>query len=394
VLRLSSLSRKAVVFAVLLVLCVPAVAAPSFPPEQAMKLLPDRLGNSRATNAALGLKAEAASEAIQFFKATSGAYRPYASRSGDHLTLTVITTATDSNAFGLLTSERSLLSRQGGKDPAIGGVGTASYIFTNKLIFTIGQVYGVVDASASKEKSPDPAAMVELAKSFVQTLGRTDADVPVLIKHLPNWQTAQQQALYAANLDTLKATLNNPEILSAVTFEGGAEAVVATYESSRLVIIEFNTPQLAGDNDRRITAKLHELQSQGQPVPTAYRRVGNYSVFVFGGPNEQAANQLIDQVKYEQLVQWLGDNPNWLRRAQMEYTETTLGVFVAVVKASGLVLLTCFAVGGFLGALLFNRRRAQQKSLAAFSDAGGMMRLNLDEMTPQTDPKRLIERGR
>ena len=42
----------------------------------------------------------------------------------------------------------------------------------------------------------------------------------------------------------------------------------------------------------------------------------------------------------------------------------------------------------------FREALAQQKSLAAFSDAGGMMRLNLDEMTPQTDPKRLIERGR
>jgi hypothetical protein len=267
-------------------------------------------------------------------------------------------------------------------------------MFSDKLIFSIGQVYGVVDASESKQKSPDPAAMLALAKSFAQTLGRTDADVPVLLKHLPDWQTAQQQVFYAANLDALRVSLNNPEILNAVTFEGGTEAVVGTYDSSRLVIIEFNTPQLAGDNDRRITAKLQDLRSQGQPVPTAYRRVGNYSVFVFNGASEQAANQLIDQVKYEQVVQWLGDNPNWLRRAQMEYTETTLGVFLAVVKASGLVLLTCFAVGGFLGALLFNRRRAQQKSLAAFSDAGGMMRLNLDEMTPQTNPKRLIERGR
>src|SRR6266852_2587216 len=76
--------------------------------------------------------------------------------------------------------------------------------------------------------------------------------------------------------------------------------VVSNYGPSQLVIVEFTTPQFASDNDRRITAKIHELKNQGQPVPTAYRRVGNYSVFVFNAPDEQTAKQLIDQVKYQQ----------------------------------------------------------------------------------------------
>ena len=159
------------------------------------------------------------------------------------------------------------------------------------------------------------------------------------------------------------------------------------------MIVEFNTPQLAGDNDRRIIEKIHELWNQGQPAPTAYRRVGNYSVFVFNAPNDQTANQLIDQVKYEQVVQWLGDNPNWLKDAQRRYTETTLGVFVSVVKASGVAAVLCFGIGGFFGALLFARRRAQQKRAEAYSDAGGMMRLNLDEIAAETNTGKLIGSG-
>ena len=50
-------------------------------------------------------------------------------------------------------------------------------------------------------------------------------------------------------------------------------------------------------------------------------------------------------------------------------------------------------LGGVLGALLFNRRRTQQSTHEAYSDAGGMLRLNIDELTPQTDPARLLGPG-
>jgi hypothetical protein len=122
--------------------------------------------------------------------------------------------------------------------------------------------------------------------------------------------------------------------------------------------------------------------------------VGNYGVFVFNAPDERAANELIDQVKYQQVVQWLGDDPNWLRDAQRHYTETMLGTFVSVVKASGLAAVLCFGVGGIFGVLLFTRRRAQHAAQRAFSDAGGMMRLNLDELSADTHNPRLLGPGK
>ena len=158
----------------------------------------------------------------------------------------------------------------------------------------------------------------------------------------------------------------------------------------KFLIVEFNTPQLATDNDQRIIARIQELWKLGQPAPTAYRRVGNYSVFVFDAPDEQTAKQLIDQVKYEQVVQWLGENPNIYKEAEKQYINTTLGVLVAVVKASGYALVGCLGLGALIGGLLFTYRRAQQKSVTAFSDAGGMLRLNLDELTAETDPSRLL----
>jgi hypothetical protein len=155
------------------------------------------------------------------------------------------------------------------------------------------------------------------------------------------------------------------------------------------VIVEFSTPHFSVENNQRIAAKIQELKSQAQPVPTAYRRVGNYSVFVFNGSDEASANQLIDQVRYEKVVQWLGEDPYLYEKLQRYFAETSAGVLINVLKGSGLSLLACLAIGGLVGFLLFRQRRA--RSAAFYSDAGGSVRLNLDELTKTTDPARLLD---
>ncbi|HLR05645.1 MAG TPA: hypothetical protein VK117_07525, partial [Pyrinomonadaceae bacterium] len=55
-----------------------------------------------------------------------------------------------------------------------------------------------------------------------------------------------------------------------------------------------------------------------------------------------------------------------------------------------LSVLLCLGVGGLFGALLFRRRRrARQRYGEAYSDAGGMVRLNLDEMA-EGDAARML----
>src|SRR6478672_1458560 len=137
------------------------------------------------------------------------------------------------------------------------------------------------------------------------SVGSADEDIPVLVKHLPNWESVQKQAKYAVTLDDLKRAVPNQPVLDAVSFEGGTEAATATYGQAQLAIVEFSTPQFSVDNDQLIVNRIQELRAQSQPAPTAYRRVGNYSVFVFNGTDEASANQLIDQVQYQKTVQWL-----------------------------------------------------------------------------------------
>jgi len=257
-------------------------------------------------------------------------------------------------------------------------VGTAEFSTRNQLAFFKGDHLIRV---TSVKPVPNSEDLREIAQSISDTLDKGDGDIPALIKHLPNPDQAQKTAVYLNSFDNIAWLVQQQPALIAVQGDGNADAALATIGSSKVLIVEFNTPQLATVNDQRITARIHELWNLGQRAPTAYRRVGNYSVFVFDAPDEQTANQLIDQVKYEQVVSWLGDNPNILRDAQDRYIDTTLGVLVSVLKASGYALIACLGIGGVVGGLLFSYRRSQQKAFTAYSDAGGMMRLNLDELT-------------
>jgi hypothetical protein len=263
------------------------------------------------------------------------------------------------------------------------GYGTAGFATADEIAFFNGPEF----VRITNFKKVSPASLEMLVNDF----GHIDKGegIPALIKHLPSPEEAQKTALYLHNFSSLDKLSQQP-VLSAVVSEGNADAAFATYGPSKVLLVEFNTPQLASDNDRRIIARIQELWKLGQPAPSAYRRVGNYSVFVFDAPNEATAKQLIDQVKYEQVVQWLGDNPNIYKEAEKRYINTTLGVLIAVLKASGYAAVACLGLGGLFGGLLFSYRRSQQKEATAYSDAGGMLRLNLDELTAETDPSRLL----
>ena len=355
----------------------------SLPADPAAKLLPERLGAFRAAGPAITPDAELIPGAKS--GVTSIASRGYV-LDGQKFWLTVMTAPSDSGAYALLTNAKHLSEKS-----ERANVGIAGFQLADRLLFVKGTSLVVVNPDEANRNKGQTS--LEIARAFAETLDKGEGEIPVLIKHLPNWESVLDTILYAVDKDALKNALSNQPVLDALSFQGGAEAAVADYNGSRMVLVEFNTPQIATDNDHRVSARLQELASQGQAVPTAYRRVGNYAVFVFDASNQEAANQLIDQVKYQQMVQWLGENPYRYDEAVREFTQTTLGVFVSVVKASGLVILGSLAIGGLLGGILFTRRRAQQRAYDAYSDAGGMLRLNLDEITPPPNSARLLGPG-
>jgi hypothetical protein len=225
------------------------------------------------------------------------------------------------------------------------------------------------------------------AQSPAQEISEDDG-VPVLIKHLPEWETVQAKAALIKNADGLRQALGSREVFDLIDFEGGTEAVTAPYESGKLLIVEYNTPQGSIETDAKVIQRLAETAPN---PPIYYRRVGNYNVFVFDATDEAAANSLIDQVKYEKIVQWLGEDPFQYERQQRSYartlTEVFLGTVLAIVSGIGLAILA----GVGVGFAFFYVRKRQRAEMESFSDAGGMLRLNLDDLTPDVSPDRLLK---
>jgi hypothetical protein len=373
-----TLFRSIGAFGIALALIGPALGKSELPLAEAAKFLPETIENLRAKTPPQGLSDDVFGRSIETTGIVSAAVRDYTNSAGLGVTIALIRTDKDSAAYALLTQ----LAQDA--DSVTSDFGTASVASSTQILFCKGDAFVGIKATGA----PAQAAMLSVAKSLAAALPEGDDEPPVLVRHLPDGQTSRHP-LYAVSLNQLKNIAPNQPIFDYMSFEGGTEAVTANYGPARLVIVEFTTPQFAGDNDRAITAKIQELKSQNQPGPSAYRRVGNYSVFVFNAPNEGTANDLIDQVKYQKVVQWLGEDPHLYEKLEKYLAQTSAGVLIAVLESSGLSLIVCFGLGALFGTLLFRYRRAQRAT--RYSDAGGSVRLNLDELTSHGNSRGLLK---
>jgi hypothetical protein len=318
-----------------------------------------------------------------------GGQLEYVNNRNERFLVEVVRLRQEAEAYSLLTIVAAAARVKNHNVELTSDYGTASFSTPDQIAFFKGFEFVRIRSSGK----PNTAALDAFAKSLSDTIDKGEGEIPALVKHLPDSGQSQKTALFLPRFTSVQTVVPSQTVLSSIETQGDGDAAYVETTSGKVLIIEYHTPQLAKDNDERIIAKIHELWNVGQPAPLGYRRVGNYSVFVFDAPDEATAKQLIDQVKYEQVVQWLGDNPNILKEAERRYVQTTLGVFIAVLKASGFAAIACLGLGALIGALLFSRRRSRQTALEAYSDAGGMLRLNIDEMTPQTDPARLLGPG-
>jgi hypothetical protein len=203
----------------------------------------------------------------------------------------------------------------------------------------------------------------------------SDGDgVPVLIKHLPEWESVRSTATITNSVAELRRVLGERAVFEGLVFAPGTEAAAAQYSSGKLLLIEYTTPQAATEADAR-------FQQIAQSQPFVYRRIGNYSAFVFDATDSVAANALLDQIRYEKTVQWLGEDPFLIKKFERYIATTGRDVALSTVVFIVFVFLTAILLGIVVGFLYFRFRENQRASMAAFSDAGGLTRLNLDELS-------------
>lgn len=229
----------------------------------------------------------------------------------------------------------------------------------------------------------------EKAVSQMKSQEVSDGDgLPVLLKHLPDWENVRNRAAYANNTDDLRQALGERPVFGSLDFAVGTEAVTAPYNEGKLLIVEFTTPQASVETDNKVNELLAEAN---QNSAFFYRRIGNYNAFVFDAPDEASATLLLDQVKYEKDIQWLGTNPFMLRRAERAFINDTSNLFIStlliILTGIGLAILA----GLVIGVIFFYLREQKRSTMTAFSDAGGMTRLNLDDLTPQISSGKFLE---
>lgn len=211
---------------------------------------------------------------------------------------------------------------------------------------------------------------------------------PGVLKALPDFEKVKNKATHITNSEELKKVLGSERgILDLIDFKSGNEAATADYEAGKLLIVEFASPQLSFETDNQIKERLNQA-----PIANLYyRRIGNYNVFLFDGKDGTSADDLLKQIKYQKTVKWLGEDPFYYNRAERNFVETASNMFIGTFLAIGALLVTMLILGTIAGVIYFNYSKKHRESLVAFSDAGGMIRLNLDELTPDVAPDRLLK---
>jgi len=199
---------------------------------------------------------------------------------------------------------------------------------------------------------------------------------PVLLKHLPDYTTVQTSAVFVADKAGLKGAVGDQPVLDTLEFAGGTEAVTAVYPQGRLVIIEYTNPQSSIEAD----TKVQQFIGSTQPG-FVYRRIGNYNAFVFGATDAVAAGELLDQVKYQKTVQWLGEDPYILKKLERYMVTTSKDIMISTVLVIVFGLAVSILAGIVAGFIFFRFRDQKRAGRAAFSDAGGLTRLNLDGLS-------------
>ena len=365
------------------IICALLLSLPVRGAGEAANLLPDRIGEFQAAGSPRGGAFE--DYPLAEFPVLDTVKRIYLDQARAPYSVTLVRLRTEPAAYALLTSVADRLRQ---REAVVGSdqIGTWGVIAPSEIAFFKGACFVLV----SKQKLGTSEGLRSLARGLAEKLDRGEGDIPPLVRHLPDWESAQNRAVFTLSLGELQAAAGHRPALEALSFDGGTEAITASYGPARLVIVEHTTPQFAADNDRRIIEHLKNLRAIGAPLPSLYRRIGNYAVFVFDAPDEGFARRLADAIRYEQVVRWLGPNPRAWERWERAYNRMTASVVVTTLKVTGLALILCLSIGSVLGGVVFFRRRARAAKFKNYTDAGDMVRLNIDELTAQTDPTRLL----
>lgn len=256
----------------------------------------------------------------------------------------------------------------------------------------------------------DPAS-APISSNFIaslkQTLASEAGELPSLPKSLPAPSRIAESEKYLVGPTALSQIKSFSHLKDVVSFTGGTEVVTSEYQDGggrlNLAIVEYQTPQLATDGHARFASYLDAL-SQPEKEKLIIKRVGNYVIEAVGFTNAAEANTVVNQIKYTPKVYWegrkLSDVPIQFRPpdpAAIEEASKTASILIRAFYWIGVMITGAILTGVIAGSTFFYVRRYRRRKLGLddlFSDAGGTVRLNLDEYLLQSSDTSVKQIGK
>jgi len=358
------------------------------------RLLPDSLAGVKATGPASVVALDQLSElvadkaqAYREYLVASAASREYAGTRAD-----IFETRNQFAAFGLFAYNTGGIAN---KSAAI-DLGSGGARIGGSVTFWKGNFFVRVGSASSRSARGESPAHETLARAVAESISSTSAAVsrPPLLDYLPTKSRVPGSEVYFLGPESLNSYAEHGRDI--FEFAGDTEAVLGEYvqptpsaastlsangaptttsdSNLKLVIVEYHTPQFATDAMTRAEDYASTLPEE-ERNRLIIKRTGNYIVAALGVRDRELAESLIASIEYPYTVKWLR-NPLWPTndpfRAQ-KAAEMLLSTFGLL----GLILLTVLTGGAVFGTTIFLKRRKRQKEV--FSDAGGMLRLDIDQ---------------
>jgi hypothetical protein len=247
----------------------------------------------------------------------------------------------------------------------------------------------VVRVSSSEADADSDRQMFEAIKP---DLIGGEGELPPLPLHLPEADKIAESEKYVVGPAALTRLKNFSGLKDAIEFGVGAEVTTADYRSGggqmNLIIVEYYAPQSAEDGAARVRDHFNSLP-QTEKDRLIFKRVGNYVVVMSNIQDMTAAQNIVGQIKYQKKIYWAGrkftDIPLEFRPEDplaVENMTRTIKTMVGSFYWTGIAILSALILGGAVGFSLFQWKRYRRRKLGLddmFSDAGGTLRLNLDD---------------
>ncbi|HEU4387631.1 MAG TPA: DUF6599 family protein [Blastocatellia bacterium] len=332
------------------------------------ELLPDLLAGNRATGPASFYGRDKLTELVADQGEVYLEYRVVdaASREYGPARVEIYRTDTPYSALGLFSYSS-------------GGTRHDGHWLLNGLVFWRSEFF-VRIVTRNRVQPAERASLTTMADQLRQRIAPKAIEaVPTVVTSVPKDLRTPVTVRYMLGPQALKRFLNRGT--EPFQFEGGAEAVLAEYPQGtgtaplNFLVVEYHTPQFASAAMERVNAYVESL-SPDEQSHTIARRVGNYVIEATNVSDRDLGVKLTDSVTYPYGVRWLKD-PN-IPDEDRYYGQKTAQVLISTFGIIGLVMIVAGVVGTAFGAIIFLKRRRELRAL--FSDAGGMLRLDIDPL--------------